>query len=171
MAADNKMPALKNLQGFLWRSGYESGALRCTLFSDVAPVLQKWNSSGLKIFIYSSGSVAAQKLLFQYTDSGDLRLYINDYYDTVNAGAKNDSQSYASIIAGGPDHLRRAEKWLFCSDRTCEVEAALTVGLEALVVVRPGNILLDAEESSRFHLVQSLADISLDGRANGDSLS
>jgi len=68
--------------------------------------------------VYSSGSVAAQKLLFRYTDiidleNGDLTPFLSGYYDTVNAGMKQDPQSYRNIAEY--TGIRPGE-WLFLSD-------------------------------------------------------
>ncbi|KAF4633214.1 hypothetical protein G7Y89_g4908 [Cudoniella acicularis] len=95
MAQDLKIPYLKSLQGYLWLHGYQSGSLRCPLFPDVHPAMVAWHDAGIPIIIYSSGSVPAQKLLFQYTDSPpdpDLRPLISDYFDTVNAGMKQEKK-------------------------------------------------------------------------------
>jgi enolase-phosphatase E1 len=76
--------------GLLWRTGYENGSIVCPLYSDVLPALKRWESAGKRIFIYSSGSIAAQKLLFAHTacEPKDLNLFFQNYYDTTNAGMK-----------------------------------------------------------------------------------
>ena len=61
---DVKVAPLKNLQGFLWESGYKSGAYATPLFPDVVPKLREWKDVGIALVVYSSGSVFAQKLLF-----------------------------------------------------------------------------------------------------------
>jgi methionine salvage enolase-phosphatase E1 len=43
-----------------------------SIYDDVVPVLDKWRDSGKKLYIYSSGSVPAQKLLVGYSTKGDL---------------------------------------------------------------------------------------------------
>lgn len=120
--------------------------------------------------IYSSGSVPAQKLLFQYTNGDaeggekDLRGYVSGYFDTVNAGMKEESGSYVKIVeamkvgeAGGE---RKGvdvgiEKWLFCSDRVEEVDAAREAGMQAVVVVREGNRALSESEKGGLICVES----------------
>ena len=114
-----------------------------------------WHQAGIPIIIYSSGSVAAQKLLFQYTNStpdADLRPLITDYFDTVNAGAKTNRKSYEKIAATRKEDLG---KWLFLSDNVKEVNAAKEAGMESLVVVREGNATLSEEESKGHTLVTS----------------
>jgi enolase-phosphatase E1 len=158
---DVKVSYLKDLQGYLWVQGYESGEIRCPLFPDVHPSFLRWRSSGIPIVIYSSGSVAAQKLLFQSTNAkpdADLRLLIGGYFDTVNAGAKRDPSSYRKIAASRKEEIG---KWLFLSDRIEEVEAAKEAGMQSLVVVRDGNAPLTEEEKKHHELVTSFEDIKI----------
>ncbi|MGH8655941.1 MAG: hypothetical protein ACREYE_28855, partial [Gammaproteobacteria bacterium] len=54
MDADAKLPGLKQLQGLIWRGGYQSGVLKSHLFRDVPPALAAWAARGLDIRIYSS---------------------------------------------------------------------------------------------------------------------
>ncbi len=103
MRRDVKIAYLKSLQGYLWESGYASGALKAPLFADVAPAVARWQRAGVAVVIYSSGSVAAQKLLFRHTDAGDLTPLLTDYFDTINAGPKQDSASYEAIAACHPE--------------------------------------------------------------------
>jgi enolase-phosphatase E1 len=118
---DVKIAYLKNLQGHLWLQGYESGEIRCPLFPDVHPFFLSWREKEIPIVIYSSGSVPAQKLLFQYTNTKpneDLRPLIRDYFDTVNAGFKQEKGSYIKIAGTRKEEIG---KWLFLSDRVEEV--------------------------------------------------
>jgi enolase-phosphatase E1 len=109
-ATDSKDPLLKALQGYLWRVGYQSGALRSPLFADVPAALEAWHRRGKTLAIFSSGSVAAQKLFFTYTvvkdesaeqadaSAVDLKpLFAGRYFDTTNAGPKSDRESYVKI--------------------------------------------------------------------------
>lgn len=68
---DVKVACHKNLQGYLWETGYKTGAYSTPLFQDVAPKLKRWKDEGLKLSIYSSGSVFAQKLLFGHVQVQD----------------------------------------------------------------------------------------------------
>ncbi len=43
-----------------------------SVYDDVVPALDQWKAAGKKIYIYSSGSVPAQKLLVGYSTKGDL---------------------------------------------------------------------------------------------------
>jgi enolase-phosphatase E1 len=161
VSRDVKISYLKDLQGYLWVKGYESGDIRCPLFPDVHASFLKWHQAGLPIVIYSSGSVAAQKLLFQYTNSkpnADLRPLISGYFDTANAGMKKDASSYQKIASS-----RKEEpgKWLFLSDRVEEVEAAREAGMQSLIVIRDGNAPLTEEEKTKHMLITSFDEIEL----------
>jgi enolase-phosphatase E1 len=156
MSRDVKIAYLKALQGHLWQAGYASGALKAPLFADVAPAIARWTGDGdAKVMIYSSGSVPAQKLLFRHTNGepADLTGRIADWFDTVNAGPKTESASYARIMARYPEV--GAGEWLFLSDNVREVVAAREAGMQAVVVVRPGNAELGEEERRGQRLVES----------------
>lgn len=135
MAADRKSPALKSLQGKIWREGYERGHLEGQVFPDVVPALRRWRERGLRTYIYSSGSVLAQKLLFSNSSEGDLAGFLSGYFDTA-VGAKLESSSYRSITAQiglAPGEI------LFISDLTAELDAARAAGLSVMLSIRPGN--------------------------------
>jgi len=105
--------------------------------------------------------VAAQKLLFQYTNSSphaDLRLLISGYFDTVNAGMKKHASSYQKIAASRKEAIG---KWLFLSDRVEEVEAAKEAGMQSLVVIREGNTPLTEEDKKKHDLVASFEEIKI----------
>jgi enolase-phosphatase E1 len=161
MSRDVKISYLKSLQGYLWLNGYESGALRCPLFPDVHPALQKWYKAGIPIVIYSSGSVPAQKLLFQYTNSepdADLRGVLSGYFDTANAGRKVEKGSYENIAGTRGESVG---KWLFLSDNVKEVEAAREAGMQSFVVVRDGNAPLSGQDKVEQTLVKSFEEIQI----------
>jgi len=165
VSTDTKTAPLKNLQGYIWLSGYESGELKCPLFKDVLPAFQRWREQGKRIVIYSSGSVAAQKLLFRYTEDGDLTGFLEGYFDTVNAGMKGERESYTKIfeamreVEGDGKSVEDISKWLFCSDRVEEVDAAREAGMQAVVVVRAGNAPLSEEDRERHVLVERFDEI------------
>jgi enolase-phosphatase E1 len=43
-----------------------------SVYDDVQKAFHLWTSKGKKVYIYSSGSVEAQKLLFGFSVEGDL---------------------------------------------------------------------------------------------------
>jgi 2,3-diketo-5-methylthio-1-phosphopentane phosphatase len=135
MDADRKVTGLKSLQGRIWRAGYESGELKGHVYDDVPVALARWNEAGRPVFIYSSGSVAAQRLLFASSEAGDLTPLISGYYDTL-VGPKTDPDSYTKIVESvGMD----AETVLFATDKHAEAVAADEAGLQVLLLTRPGN--------------------------------
>jgi enolase-phosphatase E1 len=135
MDRDRKSTGLKSLQGKIWEQGYRDGSLRSQVFADVPPALRRWKGASMKVAIFSSGSVLAQKLLFAHTDAGDLTELIDDYFDTT-VGPKISADSYITII----ERLQVSNSnTLFISDVLKELEAAHQAGLQTLFCVRPGN--------------------------------
>jgi len=133
--SDRKSSGLKSLQGKIWQLGYESGELRSQIFADVPEALSSWQKLGKRIFIYSSGSVNAQKLIFRYSELGDLTKYFSGYFDT-EVGGKRESSSYGKIA----QRINvAADKILFISDVAAELEAAREAGMQGVFSVRPGN--------------------------------
>ncbi|KAG5356075.1 Enolase-phosphatase E1 [Yarrowia sp. B02] len=150
-----KAPYLKALQGYIWKSGYESGEIKAPLYPDAVAYMKRVVDEGKKVFIYSSGSVAAQKLLFGYSSAGDLNPLISGYFDTVNAGPKMEAASYTKILEA---INFEADKVLFLSDNVREIEAAKKAGLRAYVAERPGNAELTPQERA-----DNVVNTSFDG--------
>jgi len=135
MDRDRKSTPLKSLQGKIWRQGYESGELLSQVFDDVPLALQRWHQEGKQIYIYSSGSVLAQKLLFGHTVAGDLTPLLSGYFDTT-IGAKTETDSYRRIAT---NIQQPPETVLFVSDVVAELDAASTAGMHCVLSVRAGN--------------------------------
>jgi enolase-phosphatase E1 len=133
---DRKHPALKHLQGLIWREGYLNGDFKGHVYPDVPPVLEQWQKSGLAMGIYSSGSEEAQRLLFGHSDFGDLKPFFSHYFDT-EMGPKREVQSYHNIVnrLGLP-----AESILFLSDVEAELDAAQAAGMATLQLLREGTV-------------------------------
>jgi enolase-phosphatase E1 len=153
MAADRKSTGLKELQGLLWRRGYEDGSLEAQVFPDVPEALARWRRDGVRVRIYSSGSVLAQKLLFAHTGRGDLTPWLEDFHDT-RTGPKKEPESYRRIAAAMD---LPPEAILFLSDSVEELDAARSAGLRTGLAVRPGNRPAPANRHPRFG---SLAELS-----------
>ncbi|QQS48108.1 MAG: acireductone synthase [Acidobacteriota bacterium] len=135
MDRDRKSTALKSLQGKIWEEGYSSGELSSEIYPDVKPAMEDWKRRGLRIAIYSSGSVLAQKLLFGHTTEGDLTPLIDAWFDT-RIGAKREVESYRRIADSlGIDPA----EILFVSDVTAELDAAQKAGMMTALSIRPGN--------------------------------
>ena len=130
-----KETPLKTLQGLIWAQGYAGGELKGHVYPDTPDALQRWHARGLAIHIYSSGSIAAQKLIFGHSIAGDLTPLLSGYFDTTT-GPKRDADSYTRII----DALDLAPSdLLFVSDAPAEVDAAREAGLHALLIDREGR--------------------------------
>jgi enolase-phosphatase E1 len=144
MASDVKATGLKALQGLIWEGGFRSGQLKAHIYPDVIPAIERWKAAGIDVRIYSSGSVAAQKLFFGHLDGvGDCLHLFSGHYDTT-VGGKKESQSYQRIAK---DWGLPATEILFISDISAELEAARAAGMQTLASVRPGNGPLDNDES------------------------
>jgi enolase-phosphatase E1 len=138
MDADVKATGLKELQGLIWQEGYAAGRLRSHVYPDVPPALRRWSEAGLDLRIFSSGSVATQKVFFAHTDAGDLLGLFRGHYDTTT-GPKREAESYRRIAA---DMRMPPSAILFLSDVAAELDAAAVAGMRTTLVVRPGNALV-----------------------------
>ncbi len=150
MDEDRKSTALKALQGIIWQDGYVNGDFTGHLYPDVLPALEKWKSQGIDLYVYSSGSVAAQKLLFGYSDEGDITHLFSGYFDTL-VGAKREVQSYRNIaeqLGVPPGQI------LFLSDIHQELDAAAQAGLRTIQLIRG-----DHDAASHHHQVPSFDHI------------
>ena len=153
IALDRKSTGLKSLQGKIWRQGYEDGSLKAQVFADVPAAFKRWRERGLRIGIFSSGSVLAQQLLFAHTEAGDLTSLIDSYFDT-NVGKKGEAESYrriAEVMGLEPGEI------LFISDVVGEVEAANEAGMRTMLSIRPGN--QPQEKAERYHSVREFDSI------------
>jgi enolase-phosphatase E1 len=133
MDEDAKHTPLKALQGLVWGQGYANGTLKGMLYPDVAPCLRQWHGNGCRLFVYSSGSIDAQRLLFGHSDAGDLTGLFSGFFDT-RTGPKRSGASYEAIAAQiglPPDTI------LFLSDVEAELDAATTAGFAVCQLVRP----------------------------------
>jgi enolase-phosphatase E1 len=132
---DRKVTPLKALQGLLWRAGYEDGAFTGHVYADAVRQLRSWHARGIALYVFSSGSVQAQQLLFAYSDAGDLRPLFSGYYDT-RTGDKRERGAYAAIardIGIAPGEI------LFLSDIREELDAARGAGMQTAWLVRDSD--------------------------------
>jgi len=140
MERDRKSTGLKALQGLIWREGYENGEIRGKVFEDVPRAFRRWTSAGLRLRIFSSGSVLAQKLLFGKSEFGDLTGFLEGFHDTTT-GPKREAESYRRIadsFGSPPDRV------LFLSDIAEELDAAREANMRTALTVRPGNKPVDS---------------------------
>jgi enolase-phosphatase E1 len=148
---DRKITPLKAVQGILWEDGYKKGELKGHVYADVLPALEHWKSFGIQMGVFSSGSIAAQKLIFGYSELGDLTPFFSHYFDTTTGG-KKDAETYpkiAEVIGFQPSEI------IFLSDITDELVAADTAGFQTVQLVRPGT------EASWKNTVKDFSEIEL----------
>ncbi len=132
IAQDRKATPLKALQGMIWKDGFESGELVSDVFADAIAQLRAWHQAGIPLYVYSSGSIQAQKLYFGHTAEGDLTTLFRDHFDTTS-GAKTEAASYQRIATA----MNIASKdILFLSDLVSELDAAAEAGLQTVHIVR-----------------------------------
>ncbi|XP_076234567.1 enolase-phosphatase E1 [Calliopsis andreniformis] len=156
MDGDRKTGALKQLQGHMWREAYNSGAVKAHVYEDVPKALESWTNDGRKVYVYSSGSVEAQKLLFGHSVHGDLLKYFSGYFDT-EVGAKQESSSYKNILNKvGVE----ASNVIFLTDVVKEAAAAKKAGLSVVVVLREGNAALTDEDRVTYTTIKSFLDLT-----------
>lgn len=146
IAEDKKIGALKTLQGDIWTEGYKSGAFKGHVYPDVRPAWEDWKKQGLKLAIYSSGSVTAQKLIFGHSENGDLTPLLSAYFDT-KVGAKREFKSYQTIA----EELKvPAADVTFFSDIKEELDAARAAGMKTIHLFRSGTVPTDHTSTSTF---------------------
>uniref|UniRef100_A0A182PUC0 Enolase-phosphatase E1 n=1 Tax=Anopheles epiroticus TaxID=199890 RepID=A0A182PUC0_9DIPT len=156
MSQDRKTGSLKTLQGLVWAKGYKDGSIKGHVYDDVHKAFERWTESGRKIYIYSSGSVDAQKLLFEHSEQGNLLKYLSGHYDT-KVGAKREKESYESILKNID---ASPEEALFLTDVYAEAKAAKDAGLNVVLLDRPGNSELSEEERKDFPVIATFSDLS-----------
>jgi len=133
---DRKITPLKTLQGMIWEAGYLAGAFTGHVYADAVQQLRAWHEQGIALYVFSSGSVQAQKLLFGFTEYGDLTPLFSGYFDTT-MGSKREEAAYQAIAAaiGLP-----ASSILFLSDIKEELDAARICGMRTTWLVRDGSM-------------------------------
>ncbi|MBA1272855.1 acireductone synthase [Stutzerimonas azotifigens] len=151
IAADRKATPLKALQGMVWAKGYRAGQLKGHVYPDAVAALRRWHEDGYRLYVYSSGSVQAQKLIFGCSEAGDLTPLFTDFFDTTT-GNKREPEAYERIAraVGLP-----AEQILFLSDVVQELDAARASGMRTCGLSR------DGAELPEHPVVASFDDIDL----------
>lgn len=132
---DIKATPLKELQGMIWKDGFESGEIRAPLYDDAVDAMRRYRAGGVRLFVYSSGSIAAQQLLFGHAVAGDLRPLFEGYFDTTT-GPKREAASYRRIA----ETIRLSpERIVFFSDHPAELDAARATGMQTVQLARPAD--------------------------------
>jgi enolase-phosphatase E1 len=151
---DRKFTPLKELQGLIWRQGYDQGLLKAPLYADVPEALERWHSGGLELSTYSSGSINAQKLLYRHSTYGDQSILFREWFDT-NIGSKLSSKSYINIaeaLNSNPEQI------VFISDRKSELSAAKEAGVKVVFSQRVEN---PENDNGAYVAVNNYADLNL----------
>ena len=154
--SDTKAAPLKALQGAIWQRGFAAGELTSHVYPDVPPALRSWAARELRVFVYSSGSVQAQRAWFGHTPYGDLTPLFRGYFDLTTAGPKREPRSYQRIAAaiGTP-----AKRIVFASDEPAELDAARRAGWHAVAVVRPDEAVRDTGDHPVIKSLIELEDV------------
>ncbi|KZR82523.1 Enolase-phosphatase E1 [Prochlorococcus marinus str. MIT 1342] len=154
---DRKSSALKDLQGRIWREGYEKGDISSSLYPETIEVLSKLKQQGYILAVYSSGSISAQKLLYRHTTNGDQTALFRHWFDT-RTGNKKESKSYSdiSIVMNIP-----VEKAMFVSDSYAECNAAKKAGMSVLYSLREGNPEQDPQDHKAIKDLRNVFDYLL----------
>lgn len=149
IAEDRKATPLKALQGMVWAQGYRAGQLKGHVYPDAVEALQRWKAEGYALYVYSSGSIQAQQLIFGCSQAGDLSPLFSGYFDTTS-GPKREAQSYRSITAaiGVP-----AQDILFLSDIVEELDAAQQAGMQTVGLAREGGELAGHDTVASFAVI------------------
>lgn len=129
---DRKATPLKALQGMIWAEGYRQGDFVAHVYPDAAAALRRWHADGHALYVYSSGSVQAQKLFFAHTAYGDLAPLFSGFFDT-EVGGKREPASYERIAAQIGE---QPGEILFLSDIEQEIDAARAAGMRTAWVRR-----------------------------------
>lgn len=132
---DKKITPLKTLQGILWKDAYISGEIKGHVYPDVPLALENWKEQSIQLGVFSSGSVAAQKLIFGFSEFGDLTPFFSNYFDT-KTGGKRETETYKTIAA---KLGLKASDILFLSDIVEELESAKKAGFQTMQLVREGT--------------------------------
>lgn len=152
---DRKIAPLKDIQGFIWKEGFESGQIKAPFYEDAYRKMKEWKDKGYKLYIYSSGSVQAQRLFFSHTDKGDILDWFSGHFDT-KIGNKKETESYRKIAQ---EIGLKSEEILFLSDNPDEIKAAAQAGMKVYRLARPQ----DAEyiENFEYPQIKSFDEVQL----------
>jgi len=129
---DIKDTLLKELQGHIWEEGFKSGELKGHIYEDAYLKLKELKEKGYKIFVYSSGSIKAQKLFFGHSSCGDITYLFDGFFDTT-MGSKKDKNSYIKIASTTEIEPKA---FLFLSDVKEEINASKEANMNTILVSR-----------------------------------
>ena len=156
--SDRKITPLKDLQGMIWDKGYKYGDFYAHIYPDAYEQLSAWHEENIPIYVYSSGSVQAQKLFFAHTERGNLLNIFSGFYDT-KIGQKKETNSYQKIA----DNLGlKTVEIIFLSDFEAELDAAISVGMKTVWLIREQELFNQQKQGNSVHqIVNNFLDIVL----------
>ncbi|MCI0468141.1 MAG: acireductone synthase [Beijerinckiaceae bacterium] len=136
MKQDRKATPLKFIQGRIWQEAYAAGLLKIEFYQDAADSIKAWAAAGLRLFVYSSNSEEAQKLLLRHTPYGDLTPFFEGFFDTAS-GQKIEPGSYRNIAGR---LALPASSFLVLSGNEEELDAAQSAGFATTRIAREGSV-------------------------------
>ncbi|ELT94834.1 hypothetical protein CAPTEDRAFT_226906 [Capitella teleta] len=158
MESDRKSGSLQQLYSHMWREAYKTKAVMSEIYEDVVPCIQDWLAQDMKVYVFTSDSVESQKLLFGFSDKGDLVELFSGFYDS-EIGATTEKDSFKAIadktgIAAG--------EFLYLTDMPKEAAAAVAAGMKTSLVVREGNAPLSEDDLQRYNIVATFDELACD---------
>jgi len=156
MDKNKKNTSLKQLQGHIWEKGYNRGDIKGFVYDDAYHAILKCHENKIPVYIYSSGSILSQKLLFGHSIHGDICQYLSGYFDTT-IGQKVETQSYLKISK--EIKVEDDKVILFITDRIEEAIAASQAKMETFISIREGNEAIPLEKLKSFITITTFDDI------------
>lgn len=141
----------------LWRDAYQAFELAGHVYDDAVATLQSWAEDHRSLFTYSVAPAEAQRLLFAYSEFGDISTLFSGFFDR-RIGAKKNTDSYTTIaeaLGEAPGAL------LFISDNGGELDAAKQAGFQTCWIARDDTARAKAEANQTHPNVVSFSEIEL----------
>ena len=141
----------------LWRDAYQAFELAGHVYDDAVATLQAWTDDHRALFTYSAAPSEAQRLLFAYSEFGDISGLFSGFFDR-RIGAKKNADSYTAIaraLGENPGSM------LFISDTRGELDAAKQAGLQTCWIARDEETREKAESQDAHQSVVSFSEIEL----------
>ncbi|MFH0979219.1 MAG: HAD-IA family hydrolase [Candidatus Woesearchaeota archaeon] len=114
---------------------YRTGTLKGEVCDDVPPAFHSLRDAGKAIYLFSNSFAPALRLLLRTATPEYLDLLVDDYFDTLKTGPKEDSKSYSQIaksIGLPPSTI------LYVDDKLDGLVAAEMAGMQVAHISRPG---------------------------------
>ena len=149
--------ALKTLHSMIWQPALDNTTFVAPVFEDAAASLQHWFEDRRSLLIYSPITVAAQRLLFAYSDHGNLDDLLAGYFD-IGMGPPERAESFRQIAAAlgeSPDTL------LMLAAEPDTLDAAAEAGWQTCWVARDEDRQSQAAEHGGHPVVDTLDAIEL----------